>query len=458
MRRMVERCGWLGLFVALVWGCNATPLPTPPSVDPGEIDMFPGKQGQVVLRGGEGAVHGDFLALRATGSGPASEAPPADDGSFTLVINGTLDEVFYLEGILPVEDVFLVAIQSAPGGSAMEVDPGPDSDADGSPDSVDCAPMNPLQAGQRCVPLCDAEICDMRDNDCDGMVDEGCTGGCINDGDCALGSQCLMNTCVPIACMTSAECPPGLLCRLTDNRCGPRGDDADGDGYPAPADCADGDPAVHPDAPELCDLIDNDCNGMVDEACMGASCMTDAECPVGARCLMSSCMPTPCMTDTECAMGAVCNAGVCGAARRDIDGDGVSPPADCDDNNAAVRPGIAEVCGDMLDNDCDGALDNGCGMAMCALDSDCPFTFFCVGGNCQRRTCMILADCPMGATCVGFECQPTSGMDGDGDGFAPPEDCDDTNGDVSPGDPERCFNMLDDDCDGIIDEMDCTPM
>ncbi len=41
--------------------------------------------------------------------------------------------------------------------------------------------------------------------------------------------------------------------------------DADGDGYGADDDCDDTDPAVHPGAEELCDQLDNDCDGVVDD-------------------------------------------------------------------------------------------------------------------------------------------------------------------------------------------------
>jgi hypothetical protein len=44
----------------------------------------------------------------------------------------------------------------------------------------------------------------------------------------------------------------------------------------------------------------------------------------------------------------------------DMDGDGVTiADGDCDDTNAMVHKGMAEICGDGLDNDCDGAADSG---------------------------------------------------------------------------------------------------
>lgn len=43
----------------------------------------------------------------------------------------------------------------------------------------------------------------------------------------------------------------------------------------------------------------------------------------------------------------------------DADDDGITTPADCDDNNAEVYPGAQEICGDGIDNDC---ADTGCGL------------------------------------------------------------------------------------------------
>jgi YVTN family beta-propeller protein/cysteine-rich repeat protein len=41
----------------------------------------------------------------------------------------------------------------------------------------------------------------------------------------------------------------------------------------------------------------------------------------------------------------------------DKDGDGVTPPGDCNDDNASVHPGAQEICDDTIDNDCNGAID-----------------------------------------------------------------------------------------------------
>lgn len=124
--------------------------------------------------------------------------------------------------------------------------------------------------------------------------------------------------------------------------------DDDGDGYGDPAtvlvrddcrspgdgyidarhdDCDDSNPAVHPVAPELCDEVDNDCDGPVDE---------------GVKTLWGR-------DDDGDGYGSTFDAMLACSSQ-----DGRVPIAtrdDCDDTSAAVHPGAPEIC-DLRDNDC----------------------------------------------------------------------------------------------------------
>ena len=100
------------------------------------------------------------------------------------------------------------------------------------------------------------------------------------------------------------------------------GIDTDGDGYLPEDDCDVSNASIYPGAPEVCDGLDNNCDGMVDDGNPGG--------------------------------GAACNTGqpgVCAAGTTSCQGGVLS----CTQNTAPSP----EVC-DGLDNNCDGAVDEGC--------------------------------------------------------------------------------------------------
>ena len=71
----------------------------------------------------------------------------------------------------------------------------------------------------------------------------------------------------------------------------------------------------------------------------------------------------------------------------DADGDGYCASEDCNDSNAAVNPGAAEVC-DGIDNNCDGVTDPDCGSGGCDLlpsGSPCTANGECCSGNCKGK-------------------------------------------------------------------------
>ncbi|WP_426750786.1 MopE-related protein [Myxococcus sp. Y35] len=146
---------------------------------------------------------------------------------------------------------------------------------------------------------------------------------------------------------------------------------------------------------------------------------------------------------------------------RDTDGDGyvdvLSGGTDCDDTNAAVRPGAEERCNDVDDN-CDGISDE----VELRLGQSCT-----VGENCPGvRACGPDSDVICNAPDAVFA-YPDRDQDGRGDMNATPrafctgiepgyvpgpaDDCDDTNASIRPGAQELC-NGVDDNCDGNIDE------
>ncbi|MFM7204136.1 MAG: MopE-related protein [Myxococcota bacterium] len=175
--------------------------------------------------------------------------------------------------------------------------------------------------------------------------------------------------------------------------------DADEDGYDAESDCDDTNNTVYPNAPELCDSLDNDCDADIDEFARALSYFDSDGDSFGDATKESESCPVP--------NGYVLNAD------------------DCNDADPAVSPGAPELC-DGLDNNCNDLIDE---QESKTVYRDADGDGFGDTGQSQEST----------------TCEPPEGyilQDGD---------CDDSNPAINPDAVETC-DRLDNDCSGTGDD------
>ncbi len=302
-----------------------------------------------------------------------------------------------------------------------------DKDGDGVDDAQDCEPLDPaIHSGA-------AEVCDGLDNDCNSGVDDG-----FKDTD--LDG---VKDCVDL--------------------------DDDDDGTPDDADCAPVDSAIHPDAPEVCDNADNDCDGLSDEelgelACGKGICFhTLWACIEG---VVQSCDPMAGAGPEKCDgldndcdglldedLGwKMCGLGVCQKLLYTCK----------DGKEAACDPfaGAGQEACDGLDNDCDGQVDEELGTATCGTGACAHTINLCLGG--VDQVCDPFA---------GKKPEGCDGLDNDCDGQVDEEPgntacglgvCAHTVANCITGVPQVCNPLegskpeacdgIDNDCDGAMDE------
>ncbi len=275
--------------------------------------------------------------------------------------------------------------QTYPGAAALEPEGAcmTDHDGDGYGDADPAGPR--VERGQDCddgdaaVNPEGEEVCDEADNDCDGEADEGLNFPAWPDDD-----------------RDGYGDPERIkwICALTSDLVE---DDSD---------CDDSEATAYPGAPELCDDLDNDCDGVVDEDQTWETLYEDND---------GDGYGDPALPRTVCTPGS----GL------------VEDDSDCDDGDAVVYPGAPELC-DLLDNDCDGEVDEELAWVDLYEDAD---------GDGYGNPAV---------TMVG--CLPSGGWVMDD------SDCDDTRSSVNPSRREVDCNGLDDDCDGVIECGDISSM
>jgi len=177
--------------------------------------------------------------------------------------------------------------------------------------------------------------------------------------------------------------------------------DEDEDGFYSYEDCDDNNPMIHPDAIEICDGIDNNCDGQIDESLQIFTYYLDSDGDEfgDENISIDTCLMNP-------PAGYVDNA------------------LDCNDQDSMFNPNIAEVC-DGLDNNCSGVVDDNLDVFSYYLDSD---------GDGFGDPAMSLDTCLANAP-IGYVTDST--------------DCDDANMLINSDAVDIANNGIDEDCDGM---------
>ncbi|MGB4829859.1 MAG: MopE-related protein [Chitinophagales bacterium] len=360
----------------------------------------------------------------------------------------------------------------------------------------------------------ETEICNGIDDDCSGVHDDG---GVVfldyyvdADGD-SYGQGAAFGFCeAPVSgwSLTTGDCDdaddtvyPGVidLCNGIDNDCdGNIDDDAlfttyyldnDGDTYgdqldagttfcyvpAAPyvldnTDCDDSDLSINPGATEICNAMDEDCDGIADDGLTFITYYRDADGDTYGNAAVTT---------------TTCDGAPIGYVIDD---------EDCDDSDLSINPGATEIC-NAMDEDCDGIVDDGLTFVTYYKDNDgdgygaglygtvttcdgAPATYVDNDLDCEDfnatinpaadDVCNFIDDNCSGAADEGLPIF-TFYLDADGDTYGNPgatleacgpfgvmwvensEDCDDADADVHPGVIDEC-NGIDNDCDGNIDD------
>jgi large repetitive protein len=464
------------------------------TVSPGATEVFYDGTDQDCDGGSDYDADGDGYDSSSYSGSDCDDSSAAVSPSATELCNGIDDDC---DGSIDEASATDALTWYADGDGDGYGDPASTTDACSAPSGY-VATATDCDDGDATVSPAGTETCNGVDDDCDGSVDEGAASGAPtwyadSDGDGYGDAASTTAACSQPSgyAASSTDCDDGdgavnpgatELCNGIDDDCDGTVDepdasdattwylDADGDGYgvstgtstacsqpsgyaATATDCDDGDAAVNPDATELCNGVDDDCDGSVDEdtASDATTWYADSD---------GDGYGDPASTTTACSAPS----------------GHVATSTDCDDGDAAVSPGASEWC-NGIDDDCDGSVDEDdavdastwyadgdgdgfAGTTGTTTACDQPAGYHATATDCDDGDASVNPD----ATEIWYDgvdqdCDGGSDYDADDDGWDHSayggDDCDDDDPLANPDAEERWYDGVDGNCDGASDyDMD----